>query len=393
MALADSGRAIGAVTRLLRDHLLRLGFEVSVGKPEAAADSNTAAKLNLFLYAVGFDAALRNHTLRDGEAPPLWLVLKYLLTAFDDREESDSAAAHELLGRGLAALQGLGFLRLHPLVDLDVRLALENNPEPLKLSFDDAGVELVSSLMQGAEERFRLSSAFQVRPVMIVPERELRSALLVGVDYEAVPQTVIGEDGVVIRVLPSLGPRLTRVSPAAFEAGAEIELFGIDITASDIEVVLGDVVLTPVLRLPDRLRVTVEGDPEGSPEGPIAAGSTLSAGEVPLVVRRRLSATRVRSSNLLAARLLPTVNSAAVVGDDIVVDGLLLGADSDDVTVSLYRPDDGVTVRSFDVVTTAADQHSLIVIGAAAAAPAGTYRVILRVNNQQAWVSPSVTVP
>ena len=88
-----------------------------------------------------------------------------------------------------------------------------------------------------------------------------------------------------------------------------------------------------------------------------------------------------------------TVSSATVVGDDIVVDGVLLGADSDDVTVSLYDPGDGMTVRSFDVVTTAADQHSLIVIGAAAAAPAGTYRVILRVNNQQARVSPSVTVP
>ena len=32
MALADSGRAIGAVTRLLQDHLLRRGFQVSIGK-------------------------------------------------------------------------------------------------------------------------------------------------------------------------------------------------------------------------------------------------------------------------------------------------------------------------------------------------------------------------
>ena len=62
-----------------------------------------------------------------------------------------------------------------------------------------------------------------------------------------------------------------------------------------------------------------------------------------------------------SARLLPTVSSATVVGDDIVVDGVLLGADSDDVTVSLYDPGDGMTVRSFDVVTTAADQHSLLV--------------------------------
>ena len=100
MALADSGRAIGAVTRLLRDHLIRRGFEVSVGKPEKAAETNTAAKVNLFLYETSFDPSLRNLSLRDGEPPPMWLVLKYLLTSFDDREESDSAAAHELLGQG-----------------------------------------------------------------------------------------------------------------------------------------------------------------------------------------------------------------------------------------------------------------------------------------------------
>ena len=60
MALADSGRAIGAVTRLLREHLVRRGFAVSIGKPEDAADTNTTAKLNLFLYETTFDASLRN---------------------------------------------------------------------------------------------------------------------------------------------------------------------------------------------------------------------------------------------------------------------------------------------------------------------------------------------
>ena len=83
MALADSGRAIGAVTRLLQDHLIRRGFEVSVGKPEAAATSNTNAKLNLFLYETGFDPGLKNVRLHPSEPEPLWLVLKYLLTAFD----------------------------------------------------------------------------------------------------------------------------------------------------------------------------------------------------------------------------------------------------------------------------------------------------------------------
>ena len=116
MALADSGRAIGAVTRLLQDHLIRRGFEVSVGKPEAAATSNTNAKLNLFLYETGFDSGLKNVRLRPNEPEPLWLVLKYLLTAFDGDENSDSARAHELLGRGIAALHELNFLALDALV-------------------------------------------------------------------------------------------------------------------------------------------------------------------------------------------------------------------------------------------------------------------------------------
>ena len=36
-------------------------------------------------------------------------------------------------------------------------------PEPLKLSFDGAGVDLLSKVMQGTDERYRLSMAFQVR--------------------------------------------------------------------------------------------------------------------------------------------------------------------------------------------------------------------------------------
>src|SRR5262249_41609333 len=180
MSLADSGMAIGAVTRLLQDHLLRRSFVVSIGKPEDAADTDTAApKLNLFLYETTFDAQLRNVQLRDGEPPPLWLVLKYLLTAFDGDKGSDTPGAHDLLGRGMAALHELNFLRLDPSVDSNVRLALENNPEPLKLTFDETNHDLLAKIMQGTDERYRLSVAFQLRPVMIVPASLPRSSLLV----------------------------------------------------------------------------------------------------------------------------------------------------------------------------------------------------------------------
>ena len=84
--------------------------------------------LNLFLYETAFDATLRNLSLRDGEPPPLWLVLKFLLTAFDRDERSDSAAAHELLGSGMSALHELNFLHLDPLVAPDVRIDLAGDP-------------------------------------------------------------------------------------------------------------------------------------------------------------------------------------------------------------------------------------------------------------------------
>ncbi|MGY4532009.1 hypothetical protein ACVW0Y_001125 [Pseudomonas sp. TE3786] len=389
MALADSGRAIGAVTRLLQDQLIRRGFEVAVGKPEQAAKTNTEQKLNLYLFETAFDSHLRNQVLRDGEAPPLWLVLKYLLTAFDVGENSDSAAAHELLGRGIAALQELAFLRLDALVALDVRKALEGNPEPLKLSFDDAPVELIAKTMQGSDERYRLSVAFQIRPVMIVPAVLPRGALLVGVDYSSAPQTVIGRDGVQIDVSASLGATLLRVEPARFELGASFTLYGEDLNASSHEVLLGDVALTILERAPDRLRVQAQAASGAALED----GARLSAGELPLLVRRRLLNGRFRSSNLLAASLLPTLTGANLVGGNLHLQGLLLGKQDDDVSVLFYRQDDGATVHLFDTFTASADQHSLSVPGAAAAVGTGSYRVILRVNNQQAQGSPLVTVP
>lgn len=390
MALADSGTAIGAVTRLLQDHLLRRSFQVSIGNPEDAADTDTSAsKLNLFLYETAFDPQLRNVQLRDGEPPPLWLVLKYLLTAFDTDKGSDTAVAHDLLGRGMAALQELSFLRLDPAVASTVRVALESNPEPLKLTFDESNLDLLTKIMQGSDERYRMSVAFQLRPVMIVPATLPRSALLVGIDYTTAPETVIGREGVQVGVIPSLGARLNRVEPDRFETGASLTLFGDDISSTAMEVVLGNVVLTVVERFVDRLVVTAEG----SPGTPIASGTTLSAGEMPLVVRRRLSPTRTRSSNLLAVRLLPTLTGATLVGSDLQLQGVLLGNDTDDVIVVFYRPLDGATVRMLDTVTTTANQQALTVADAAKDLPAGTYHVILRVNNQQAKASPSVVVP
>lgn len=389
MALADSGRAIGAVTRLLQDHLIRRGFDVAIGKPEQATASNSTAKLNLFLYETAFDASLRNQPLWEGRPPPLWLVLKYLLTAFDDDENSDTASAHELLGRGMAALHELNYLRLDPLVDAGVHKALEHNPEPLKLTFDESTVDLLSKVMQGAEERYRLSVAFQMRPIMIVPGTLPTSSLLVGIDYMVSPSGVIGRDGVQLATIPSLGTRLESAEPTAFEAGAALLLSGDDLLGGSLEVLLGGVPLQIVERHPARLRLVAEG----SPGTPIASGTTLSAGELPLIARRRLNGGRVRSSNLLAVQLLPRLSAVNWAADDLVLAGQLLGKITDDVLVLLQRTSDGSTAWLFDTFTHTASQQTLTAPGAKTVAPAGSYRVVLYVNGQQARNSPAVTVP
>jgi len=388
MALGDSQRAIGGVTRLLQDHLMRRGFNVSIGKPEAAGATDTMAKLNLFLYEAEPDGHLRNVQLDPERPPPLWLVLKYLLTAFDNGELSDSAAAHELLGRGMAVLHGLNFLALDAAVDAAVRLALENSPEPLKLSFEAAPADAMSRLMQGNEERYRLSVALQVRPVMLLPDEPPRFSQLVGIDYTQAPPAVVGRAGVRLAALPSLGPRLSRVEPETFEPGQRIHLHGEDLHLGSLGCTLGGTELRVLAQRTDRLVAEVESPLPGAP---LAAGRALAAGEHALAVRQALPGGRSRSSNLLLGRLCPVVTAATLDGaGTLAIDGLLLGRDSDDVLVVLLR--DGAVAHLFDTPATGPDQTGLTVPGAAAAVPAGLYTVLVRVNGQQARLGPQVAV-
>ena len=78
----------------------------------------------------------------------------------DSNGESDTVPAHELLGEGLLALHAQP--TLHPSVP-----ALVGNPKSLRVTFEDADVELLTKLMHGSEGHYRLSAAFQVSPVLV----------------------------------------------------------------------------------------------------------------------------------------------------------------------------------------------------------------------------------
>jgi hypothetical protein len=398
MALADTGTAIGRVTDWLRERLQATSGNImtTVGRPQPpnGADNLPKPRLNIFLYEASFDPSMRNLPVYDRQPPPLWLTLKYVLTAFDSDGDSDTAEALDLMGLGLRALQELSYLLLRPTAPAATIKALQDNPEPLKITFDEASAELLSKLMQGTDERYRFSMAFQVRPVMIATAEPPAYSLLVGVDYTATPPKVIGEEGIGVEVIPSLGPVLKAVQPARFEAGESVVVQGDDMHLSGLSVRLGDVELPAAAQAPDRLTFVADGS--------VSAGTAISAGSHALRVVQALSSGRTRGSNLLVAELLPTVTGATASGlagttpqrteifGDIQLTGLLLGRETDDVYLALFR--DGKVVRMFDLTAPAGtDQTSLVLsIPEAQAVPAGTYRVIVRVNGQQARNSPAV---
>ncbi|MGI8520794.1 MAG: Pvc16 family protein [Actinomycetota bacterium] len=375
------------VTTLLKDRLLaRAGVpNISVGRiePENNAPAN---RINLFLYEAMFDPSLKNVPLDEGQIPPIWLVLKYLMTAFDSKKDTDSEEAHRHLGKGIRALQELSYLPLTGLSPNDLR-ALTDNPEPLKITFDETPSELLSRLAQGTEEKYRFSAGFQVRPVMIAT-RELPSySLLVGVDYEASKE--IGEEGIRIPVIPSMGVQLTGVTPSKFEVDTLLTLAGSDLDLSGLKVMLGPAELTVTARRPDVLRCKVDSN---------AAGNVISAGSHMLSVVQTLPTGRLRSSNPLIADLIPKLTGAlfmsvagAGVQGTLTLTGVLLGRQSDDVIVALYQ--NGTVAKTFDDPTVAPGQAQLQVsITAGHAVAAGKYRVILRVNGQQAQASPEVNL-
>ncbi len=409
MTLAATSQSIGAVSELLQQRLSSLTpHNVTVGRPEPPSPTSGGSslanpRLNLFLYEAQFDPHLKNTSLDEGQEPPLWLVLRFLMTAFDGAGKSDTAGAHRILGDGLRALQTLGMISLNGTTTPDP--ALVDNPEPLKVTFQEASLDLLSKLMQGSDEKYRFSMAFEVRPILIATEAVPSYSLLIGIDYSATPSEEREDLGLAISVEASLGPRVQQVVPAAFQTvdlaptAPSVRVVGEDLHLEGLSLLLGDVNLPAA----DRSSASMEFVADRA----LLSGAAISAGTHPLRVVRTLPSGRQRKSNFVAVALLPELVSVGhgnrVVVDpvsvppkvtaDIALDGFLLGNDDDDVYVALYK--DGATVASFDEVTDPTGpppppQTSKRVSIPAPGVPEDVYRVIVRVNGQQARHSPEL---
>jgi hypothetical protein len=382
MALSATTEAIGAVSELLSTRVsARLSnVPVLVGRPSDAADAQVPRCLNLFLYRIAFDAQMRNTPLDAGQHPPLWLVLHFLVTAFDSLHESESSAAHRLLGQGLVALQELNFLR--PAVAAQ---ALTRNPEPLKISFDDAEPELLSKLFNGNDEPFRLSAAFQVRPVMLATDAVPSYAPLVtSVGPPATPGVV---------VLPSMGARLTAIEPARFQAGEEVTLRGLDLGGYD-SIRLGGHSLVPLAAQP--------GDRGDVVRFQLPTNTPIAAAGYAVAVSRTLPSGRTMTSTPLLGELMPVVAGVALNGaltpvnanpgaplfGSFTVTGAQFGGAEESIFAALYR--NGTAQIQLEPAAPAGATRIVFSVPSALALPPGSYRMLLRVNGQQALNSPEL---
>lgn len=388
MSLAQTGMAVGSVSRFLAAALTTALWNVppyspkiSVERPQAeAAGTATAPRINLFLYELEIDGAMRNIPLTPGSQPPLWMVLRYLVTAFDGNGESDTPESHDLLGMALQALMGIGDA-------LPGDAALKDNPEPLKITFGSNDPELLSRLMQGPDDKYRCSAAFEVRPVLIARPQLPAGLQLVGVDYAA--GTEIGLAGVKNFVLPSMGPQVESARPLSVELGDTLMLLGSGLDAPDLAVQFGPASLVPNMQQPQALSVVVAGlDP-----------ATTSAGNVSVYVSQTLASGLAISSGIVAVALLPTVAGMTIVSiarvsaanpnvyGAIGISGKLLGGAGDYVELALVK--NGAVTLMLDApdasFTPPGDQsQQQFAIPSASAVAQGAYFAVLRVNGQQA---------
>ncbi|HEY1219124.1 MAG: Pvc16 family protein [Bryobacteraceae bacterium] len=394
MALSDTGTAIGSVSRLLKDTLTNAltntppGPTVSISRPEPAASGGVpqGARLNLFLYEVQLDASLRNVPLTPGRPSPLWLVLRYLLTAFDDNGDSDTDVAHDVLGLAMQVLLGMNESGVLEQVN---DKSLIDNPESLKVTFDDGSPDLLSRLMQGPDDRFRMSVPVQIRPVLVANSDPPSSMQLVGVNY--LTDTAIGLAGVRNILLPSLGPAIDSATPPQVQPGDGLTITGTGLGVDRLVVRFGSVNLPVTMQQPGTLKCVVGGaalDP-----------TQISAGSQPVVVAQTIANGKTLSSNALSSTLIPVVTGVAASGlqpvsganpnvyGAIKLTGQFLGRATDYIEVGLLNGA-GVAVvvdRPDPSFAAPADQSAQqVLMVAAQAVPPGTYTAVYRVNGAQA---------
>jgi len=218
--------------------------------------------------------------------PPLALQLQYLLTSFPAASTNggdQEQFAHAALA---AAMQSLHANAIIPEGDAVLSPLATPLVEPLRVTMDELDLEAIAKIWTAATQPLRLSVGYLV------------SLVVVDSPEEHVPGPPVRERRVT--VVPSLGPRLSAVSPSRVFHGVDLEVSAQGLTAG---------AAFSLAREP--------GDPPGPPEG---WAMTVVAGGAPGTVALRIP----------RADLAPGARRLEVVARE---GGLLVGRDAIGITL------------------------------------------------------------
>jgi hypothetical protein len=281
----SDARAIEAVTTTLMqviDDAVNTGPQAFPGgvkviaKPPHEVETDVEPlQVNLFLYRTEIDAALRNEDPLDvmpGETanPPLPLVLYYLITPYV--QGGKDLDAHRLLGLASRAVNEQAMLT--PALLSDASGAFSNvstQLDRIRITWQVLAENDIYSLWSAFQTPYRLSSAFEVRAVLIDDRRPPRAPAPVLSRGESDRGPDVQSD--ITSPFPELAAAVPVNNQTAARLGESVQLVGGHLSAQAVTArfshpLLADPVAIAAADITDTaVRVVLPDPPQGTPAG------------------------------------------------------------------------------------------------------------------------------
>ncbi len=260
--------AIATITDTLRGLIAAdfsgLNANVTVQPPDKAHDDPLKHFVNLFLYQVLPNAALRNLDIQSLMKPgstsmsPLALNLYYMLTAYSQGDDLDppnvSTTSHQLLGRAMSVLHDHAIL-----FPADIELAkppseLQNQIDHVRITLQPLSVEEIFRLWSGFQSQYRISVAYEVSVLLI--------------DSTQIPRTALPVRTPNIAVRSFRVPIIEKITPDSITAGQQITIQGHNLKSNVVRIKIGEMHIVPDSVSEKQILVTL----------PDAPGNRLLAG-------------------------------------------------------------------------------------------------------------------
>ena len=236
---------IAAITETLKSQVqawvnaTQNGVSVTTTRPDNPG-GNPDPRINIFLYEVTPNAAMRNNDLPmysgrgDLSArPTVYLDLHYLFTFYGDDTQQ---LPQLLLGRVVSALHA------QPLLDPDV--VHEAAAVALAPMLQDAPLKLADEPLKVTPIHFSLEDMSKLWSFLLHSEYHISAAYNVSVaalEAPGKPLTPFPVRRLVLRSLPHTGPHLTGLNPRRAQTGATVTLQGANFVRGRTRVLLGDI--------------------------------------------------------------------------------------------------------------------------------------------------------